>query len=176
MLNSSRHAEPAQLMVQLDQRAGAAHRSYIRSPKSTVLTSGSAGLRRFLILQAQFHCNDHILEGGPSTPVVDDPDHRERLEHLSQEEDMTWKSGSPLESLHIHLEGGNFLTVICNGYQGDTLFLKIIANIAQRPLYTMRDVFHERSGQSGHRHPRISFQRGEGDRDIDRPCPSHRQS
>ena len=107
------------------------------SLRVTFLASGSAGSRRFLILQAQFRCDDHTLEGGPSIPLVDDPDRRDRLERLLQEEDMAWKLGSPPESLHIHLEGGNFLTVIRNGYRRDTLFSKVIRNVAQHPRYAM---------------------------------------
>ena len=122
-----------------------AHRTDIRIPRSPALTesdflaSGSTGSRRFLILQAQFCCDDHTLEGRPSIPLVDDPDRRDHLEHLSQEEDMAWKLGSLPESLRIHLEGGNFLTVIRNGYWRDTLFSKVIRNVAQHPRYAMHD-------------------------------------
>ena len=47
--------------------------------------------------------------------------------------------GIPTGILACHLEGEDLLTVIRNGYRGDTLFSKVIANIAQHPHYAMRD-------------------------------------
>jgi hypothetical protein len=83
--------------------------------------------------------NGHNPGSGPSASSNNDSDRRERLERLSQEEDVTWKSGSPSDSLRVHLEGEDFLTVVRDGYRRDTLFSKIIANIEQHPRYALRN-------------------------------------
>ena len=82
---------------------------------------------------------DQVLEDGPSVPINDHSDRRERFERLSREGDVAWKSGPPPKSLRVHLEGEDFLIVIRNGYREDTLFPKIIANIAQHPCYATRN-------------------------------------
>jgi hypothetical protein len=62
-----------------------------------------------------------------------------RLERLDHEEDVAWNSGSPAVPLQVHLEGEDFLEVVCQGYSKDTLFSKIISNISHHPKYSLQD-------------------------------------
>ena len=79
--------------------------------------------------------SDLTPKSGPGAPIVESSDRLEPLKCLEQEE-VAWKSGSPLDSLRTHLEGEGFLAVVRSGCQGDTLFSKIISNIEQHPRYT----------------------------------------
>ena len=77
--------------------------------------------------------------GDVGAPEVGDLEHQRRVERISQEEDVAWKSGSPAISLQVHLEGEDFLDVVRKGYAKDTLFSKIVGNISQHPQYSLRD-------------------------------------
>ena len=61
------------------------------------------------------------------------------IEHISHEEDVAWNSASPAIPLQVHLEGEDFLDVVCKGYAGDTLFSKIVANVEHHPWYSMKN-------------------------------------
>ena len=57
----------------------------------------------------------------------------EHMEHIACEEDMAWSSGLPLTLLEVHLEGDNFLAVIHNAYNEDTLFSKVLLHPEHHP-------------------------------------------
>src|SRR5258706_480262 len=63
----------------------------------------------------------------------------ERMERIAHEEDMAWSSGSPLTPLEVHLEGDDFLAVIRNAYNEDTLFSKILLHPEHHPRFTIKN-------------------------------------
>ena len=74
--------------------------------------------------------------GGPPSPPREQD---ERVERLAHEEDMAWSSGSPQLPLEVHLEGEDFLAVIRDAYQDDTLFSKVLLHPEQHPRYTVKN-------------------------------------
>jgi hypothetical protein len=63
----------------------------------------------------------------------------ERIDRIDHEEDMAWSSGSPPILLEVHLEGEDFLAVICDTYEGDTLFSKVLLHPEQHPRFTVKN-------------------------------------
>src|SRR5258706_12639190 len=63
----------------------------------------------------------------------------EHMERIAHEEDMAWSYGSPPTPLEVHLEGDDFLVVIRNAYNEDTLFSKILLHPEHHPRFTIKN-------------------------------------
>src|SRR5258706_13561383 len=73
--------------------------------------------------------NARMSNGAAEAHPSSTHEQNERMERIAHEEDMGWSSGSPLTPLEVHLEGDNFLAVIRNADNEDTLFSKILLHL-----------------------------------------------
>ena len=83
--------------------------------------------------------NARMSSSPPETHSLSPHEQNDLTERLAHEEDMAWSSGSPPTPLEVHLEGADFLAVIRDVYNDDTLFSKVLLHLEQHPQFTVKD-------------------------------------